>query len=57
MPFVEAVREASRLLEERQDLLVPSHYSTEVVACDRCQPYGVFRPSEPRLIVQILGHW
>lgn len=57
MTFGDAVDEASRLLEAHPELLVDQPYSTVVTACERCQTYGAFRPSDPQVIVRILGYW
>lgn len=57
MTIDDAIHEASRLLEIHRELLVDRRYSAVVTACERCQTYGAFRPSDPQLIVRILGYW
>jgi hypothetical protein len=56
MSAAEAIDEASRLLELHPELLVDLPYSPVVTACERCQSYGPFRPSDPQVIVRILGY-
>jgi hypothetical protein len=55
--FDDAVREASRLLDDHPELLVEDGYSQVVTHCERCQSSGPFRPSSPELIVRTLGYW
>jgi hypothetical protein len=52
----EASREAARLLEAHPELIVVEQYSGDPVPCERCRPYGPFRPATANKVVEILGY-
>jgi hypothetical protein len=55
--FADADREASQLLQQHPELLMPDVYSPNARPCTRCKSHGAFIPGSPERIVQTLGYF